>query len=63
MLLKSPFYSERFTLQTSGRQKEKLTVVLAHSPQIIKRYPEVKLSLKQTQAFKVAYSFIYAGRT
>lgn len=50
MLLKSLFYSERFTLQTSGRQREKLTVVLAHSPQIIKRYPEVKSSLKQTQA-------------
>lgn len=44
----------RFTPSVShSRQvggEEKLTIVLAHSPQIIKRYPGVNSSLKQTQA-------------
>lgn len=50
MLSKSPFHSKLFTLQTSVRPKEKLTVMLAHSPQIMhmNHSPEVKSFLKQT---------------
>lgn len=64
-LQKPVVFSKLFTLQTSVRQKEKLTVMLAHSLQIVhvNRRPEVKPSVKQTQAIisKVAYSHIYVS--
>lgn len=46
------FFSKLFTLQTSVRQKEKLTVMLAHSLQMVhvNHSPEVESSVKQTQA-------------
>lgn len=46
------FTPKLFTLQTSARQKEKLTFMLAHSPQIMhmNHSSEAESSLKQTQA-------------
>lgn len=66
MLSKSLFFfSKLFTLQTSVRQKEKLTVMLAHSLQIVhvNHRPEVKTSGKTNTGyhFKVAYSHIYVS--